>query len=190
VRSNCGVRAGTDALDDTGCGRRDCPECMDVGHDIVPALLLLLRSHIKLLGRQVLEHEHGPRQRPRSSVRGGRGRTRFASICAIASSEMFSPSSFSAIARFSQSLRQVWKRICPRAQLALDLSRAMGRTHGGREEVRHLLARIAAARARERTAGPVVGDRGTSRAASGTFRTPPCWQAEGAWGRRSGNWES
>ena len=38
------------------------------------------------------------------------GRTKFAFICSMASSEMGNPSSFSAMARFSHSFRHVWKR--------------------------------------------------------------------------------
>lgn len=86
--------------------------------------------------------------------------TRFAFICSIASSGMLKPSCFSAVARLSQSLRQVPKRVCAnvirsvpspasrtpaRRPCSAELGGVRERrgTHGGREELAHLLGRIA-----------------------------------------------
>ena len=50
-------------------------------------------------------------------------RTKFSFISAIASSEIGKPSSFSAMARFSNSFRHVWKRFCVGIMHSVSLGR-------------------------------------------------------------------
>jgi hypothetical protein len=108
-------------LDDPGCSRSNRAKSMDMRHDIVPALLLLFRSNVKLFRSKVL-HDVKQTMFSHTAASDGRaeGRTRLSFICAIASSEICNPSSFSAMARLSQSFLQVWNRICLRLQLAQD----------------------------------------------------------------------
>ena len=87
-----------------GC-RRDESESVDVGHNIVAAFLFFLCGDlvlgiVEVLGGRISEKGVGIDCAP----------TRLAFICAIASSEIGNPSSFSAMARLSQRSRQVRKR--------------------------------------------------------------------------------
>jgi len=86
------------------------PERMYMRHDIVSTLLLFDGGDLKLSGCKVLL-ERQVSSSHRSHFKDVT-RTKFASICWMASSEIGRPSCLSAMARFSHSLRQVKNRFC------------------------------------------------------------------------------
>jgi hypothetical protein len=94
-------------LDNSRCRRCDRSKRMDVGHDVVASLFFLLFCNVKLVRGEVLTKVNA------SCIVGCPVEgvlTRLACICVIASSGMGKPSSFSAMAKLSQSLRQVKNR--------------------------------------------------------------------------------
>lgn len=114
-------------MDDARGSRRDGAKGMHMRHDIVSALFLLDGGDIKLLGRQILSdpkvvaHKTSQAFSDASSTSDRITLTKFASICFIASSEIGSPSCFSAFARLSHSLRQVKKRLAGEKRYAISL---------------------------------------------------------------------
>ncbi len=116
------VARGGAEVDNASGGGGTLAKDVDVRHDIVTALLLLdgrvcHLGLIKVLFRDVL------RVNMHAAVGVGdlRRRTRLAFICSIASSVMLRPSCFSAVARLSQSLRQVPNRVCSASDLVSEL---------------------------------------------------------------------
>jgi hypothetical protein len=105
------VAGGGAEVDDGGGSRGVKTEDVNVGHNVVATLLLLDGGLLHLSVVEILFHRRGSAGVEKMLIQERR-RTRLAFICSRALSEMLRPSCFSAVARLSQSLRQVPKRVC------------------------------------------------------------------------------